>query len=258
MPRLVVLGSSDSQGVPRWWCDCSVCQEARRSSLNARTRPSVLLESEGERVLVDAAPELRLQLTREGVRDVDAVLITHAHNDHLLGLGDLADQARWTGAATPLYAPLEVLPQLESRFAYLRQGRYPKLVPFQALEGNPRTFAGYHVSAHRVPHGYNGFAYGLRFDGAHGSWAYVPDSLGIRELDPWRGLELLVLGTSFYREDAPYESRSVYDVQEALELLKTLKPKRTVFTHLGHGVDRRKPAPEGTMYAYDGLKLSLP
>lgn len=255
---LTFLGSSDSQGVPRWWCGCRVCEEARAGGLNRRTRPSVLVEGAGERILVDAAPELRLQLGREGVRDVGALIVTHAHNDHLLGLGDVADQARWTERPTPVYAPAEVLPQVIQRFAYLGRGRYPQLVPMAALERTGRTFAGYRASAHRVPHGFNGFAYGLRCDGPRGSWAYVPDSLGLTDLSPWRGLELLVLGTSFYREAAPYERRSVYDVTEALALLSEIKPARTVFTHLGHGIDARKPSPQGTTYARDGLRLELP
>jgi phosphoribosyl 1,2-cyclic phosphate phosphodiesterase len=243
--------------VPRWWCGCKVCEEARSTGKNARGRPAVLIAGEGERVLVDAPPELRLHLTRERVRSLDALLVTHAHNDHVLGLGDVADMARWTGKGVPIYAPAEVLPQVMARFPYLGTGNYPALAPFRVLEP-PLTLAGYRVSAHRVPHGYNGFAYGLRFEGAGGAWAYVPDSLGITDLGPWRGLELLVLGTSFYREAAPREKRSVYDVGEAVELLAELKPERAVFTHLGHGVDRRKPAPAGTVYAFDGMRVTLP
>jgi phosphoribosyl 1,2-cyclic phosphate phosphodiesterase len=113
--RLRFLGSSDSQGVPRWWCRCSVCTEARTTGLNARSRPSVLLESKDERILIDAAPEFRLQITREQITSIDAVIITHAHNDHLLGLGDVADFARWTQHPTPIYAPTEVIPQIQQR-----------------------------------------------------------------------------------------------------------------------------------------------
>ncbi|RIH83144.1 Phosphoribosyl 1,2-cyclic phosphate phosphodiesterase [Calidithermus terrae] len=255
--RLRFLGSGDSQGVPRWWCGCSVCQEARATGLNARTRPSVWVEG-SEQVLIDVAPEFRLQATREGLRRFDAVLITHAHNDHILGLGDVADRARWTKEPCPAYAPREVLPQLQQRFAYLFQGTYLERIPFRALEDAGRTFAGYAVSAVKVPHGYNGWSYAFRFDGPHGSWAYMPDCIGLEDLEPWRGLDLLVLGTSFYKEPAPVASRSVYDVTEAVELVSRLKPARTVFTHLSHGIDRRKPAPEGAMYAHDGLVLELP
>ena len=86
----------------------------------------------------------------------------------------------------------------------------------------------------------------------------MPDCLGLQDKEPWKNLDLLILGTSFYQEVAPIETRSVYDVQEAVELITELNPKRTLFTHLGHGVDVRKPAPQGMRYAFDGLSIELP
>jgi len=257
MAQLRFLGTSDSQGVPRWWCRCRVCEEARTSGQNARTRPGAVIEG-NECILLDAPPELRLQCSREGLEGFDAALITHAHNDHLLGLGDLADRGRWTGARCPVYAPAEVLPQLGTRFPYLTSESYRARTPFLALEPADRTFAGYTAEAVRVPHGFNGFAYAFRFEREGRAWGYMPDCLGLRELEPWRDLELLVLGASFYRETAPLEGRSVYDVQEATTLVAELKPREIVLTHLGHGVDCRKRAPDGLRYAHDGLVIQLP
>ena len=257
MTSLTFLGSGDSQGVPRWWCDCSVCDEARNTGKNARTRPSALLQGAGERILLDAAPELRLQMIRQNLESIDAILITHAHNDHILGLGDVADRARWTGKGIPIFAPATVIPHIQERFGYLQRGSYSELVPMLELESTSRSFAGFNVKAHRVPHGANGFAYGFRFESEAFTWAYVPDSISLTDLTPWRELDLLILGTSFYKENAALEKCSVYDVQEVVALLKKLKPKRTVFTHLGHGVDVRKAAPKGTRYAFDGLRLEL-
>ncbi len=256
MAQLRFLGTSDSQGVPRWWCRCRVCEEARSTGKNARTRPGAVIEGE-ERVLIDAPPELRLQCSREGVQGFSAALITHAHNDHLLGLGDLADWGRWTGRNCPVYAPEEVLPQLETRFGYLKSDSYQARTPFISLP-TTRTFSGYAVQAIRVPHGFNGFAYAFRFERKGKTWGYMPDCLDLKELEPWRNLELLVLGSSFYRETAPIASRSVYDVGEAAALIAELSPKRTLLTHLGHGVDTRNPAPEGLCYASDGLVVPLP
>ena len=254
-PTLTFLGSSDSQGVPRWWCGCSVCREAKTTGRNARTRPSTVIRG-SETVLIDASPELRVQCAREGLTGFDAALITHAHNDHILGLGDLADWGRWTKKRCPVYAPSEVAPQLKARFGYLASGQYREHTPF--LTFGTRRFAGYEVSAIRVPHGCNGFSYAFRFERDGARWGYMPDCLGLADLEPWRHLNLLVLGTSFYKEDAPVATRSVYDVQEALDLVRALKPEATIFTHLGHGVDIRKPAPESTRYAFDGLTVALP
>jgi phosphoribosyl 1,2-cyclic phosphate phosphodiesterase len=257
MPTLRFLGCSDSQGVPRWWCSCKVCNEARTTGENLRSRPSVLLESDADTVLIDAAPEFRMQVTREKIFKIDALIITHAHNDHLLGLGDVADFARWTKKTIPIFVPSEVIPQVRARFQYLTKGSYPTLVPFAELESKGQTFGGYKLTAHKVPHGANGFAYGLRFENSSFRWAYIPDSINLQDLTPWLDLDLLMLGTSFYYEDAPIESRSVYSVVEAVHLLHALQPKGTIFTHMGHGVDIRKAAPEKTQYARDGLTVKI-
>ena len=258
MPKLRFLGTGDSQGVPRWWCTCNICKEARASKKNMRTRPSVLIEGK-QRTLIDVAPELRLQMTREDIKDIDTVLITHAHNDHILGLGDVADRARWTQKTTPVFTPAEIVPQLQERFPYFQRGNYPGLLPVQALT-DKRTIETYKVTHFKVPHGANGFAYAFRFANPGASWVYMPDSLGVKDIDFLKNLDLLILGTSFYKEDAPYERRSVYDITEALELLKVIKPRQTLFTHLGHGVDVRKALPEGVnaSYAFDGLQIDLP
>ncbi len=257
--QLRFLGTSDSQGVPRWWCRCAVCEEARTTRANARTRPSVVIEG-SERILIDCAPELRLQCVREDIGNFDAVLITHAHNDHILGLGDLGDRARWTREPCPVFAPAEVLPQIASRFEYMSREKSPYLcyVPMAALENTFREFAGYRATPIQVPHGFNGWSYAFRMDSSSGSWGYMPDCLGLEDLEPWRNLDVLVLGTSFYREPAPLEGRSVYDVMEAVELVSKLGPKRTILTHLGHGVNVRRPPPEGIQYARDGLIVPLP
>lgn len=259
--ELLFLGVGDSQGVPRWWCDCSVCHEARSTGVNLRTRPSVILretlESGLRHTLIDAAPELRLQLTRERITGIDTLIITHAHNDHIMGLGDLADMVRWTGRTLPVYAPAEVIPQVTTRFPYIAPSNYAERLPFVALEHAQPQVADYTIQAHKVPHGFNGFSYALRFDSSQHSFAYISDSLDLTDLSPWQGLDLLILGTSFYFEPAKRWHRSIYHVVEAVDLIAELKPRHTIFTHMGHGIDIRKPAPPGTRYAWDGLRISL-
>jgi phosphoribosyl 1,2-cyclic phosphate phosphodiesterase len=257
--RLIFLGSGDSQGVPRWWCECSVCSEARSTGANARTRPSVLIRG-SENVLIDSSPEFRRQVERAGVRQLDAVLITHAHNDHLLGVGDIADYAARVRRDCPVYAPAAVIPEIQARFAYmLKPGTgYAKYTPILPLDDSSRAFAGYAVQAVEVPHGRNGSSWAYRFERNGRAWGYMSDCLDLVDLKPWRNLDLLVLGANFYREDAARDRRSIYDVLEAAELLNELAPARAVLTHMGHGVDRRKAAPAGVSYACDGLEIELP
>jgi phosphoribosyl 1,2-cyclic phosphate phosphodiesterase len=258
--QLRFLGSSDSQGVPRWWCNCQVCSEARASKINARTRPSVLLELKGANVLIDASPEFRLQATRENLQNLETVLISHAHNDHILGLGDVLDYLRWEGANTQFYVPESVLLQLEQRFNYAFKGKYASR--FHAMP-EPLELDGWKIQAFEVPHGFNGTANAFKLECNGKTWVYCSDSIGLSEAlleQHFQNLELLVLGTSFWDESsAEYVSRSVYDVIEALEVVKKIKPVKTVFTHLGHGVDVRDAAklPEHVSFAHDGLKLEL-
>jgi phosphoribosyl 1,2-cyclic phosphate phosphodiesterase len=256
--RLTFLGSGDSQGVPRRWCDCEVWREPRAGGVNARRRSSALLHAGSERVLLDAAPEARLQLSDAGVRALDAVLVTHAHNDHVLGLGEIADMARWTGSTVPIFAPADVLPRIRERCAYLTRGAYAVRVPMRPLEAAGRRSAGWDVTAVRVPHGFNGHAYGLRFDRPHAAWGYLPDSLDLTDTAPWEALGLPVLGTSFRRENAPRATRSVYDMVGAAALLERLRPRRVVLTHLSHGVDVRQPPPTGTGFARDAMMIDVP
>ena len=253
-PRLTFLGSGDSQGVPRWWCDCEVCAEARTTGHNRRVRPAALLEWPGARVLLDAPPELRVRLIERDVRSLDAVFLTHSHNDHVGGIVDLYDFVRWTGAPLPVHVPSRSRDMLLERYPWL-----PARMTIERLDG-PAEFAGARFAAFEVPHGANGFAYAYRIDVDGRRVVYMPDSLDVPEAiidERLRDLDLLVLGTSFWQETASRERRSVLDVQEALRLTARVRPRRTIFTHLGHGVDRRRELPEGHEFAFDGMVVEV-
>ena len=258
MTKLRFLGTGDSHGVPRWWCNCTVCLEARTIGENTRSRPSILIENSEERILVDASPDLRSQCDALRVERFDAVLITHAHADHTQGLSDIANRARVTGEVCPIYMPLETIPDVGKRFHYLLHEPYTSLVPMQALETAQRIFAGYQLQHYRVPHGHNGFSFAFRFEKDGSAWGYLPNCLMLDNLEPWFNLDLLVLGVVAVDEDKPSAKRSIHNQHEALELIAELKPKHSVFTHMSHIMDSREPAPEGMIYAFDGMSLELP
>jgi len=272
--QLRFLGTSDAKGVPRWWCMCSICKEARTTGQNRRSRASVLLTysdsatKQSEQVLIDAAPELRLQLDSLENKHVDNVLISHAHNDHVSGLPDIAmwayDCAKKhaknyadDGFVCPLYSPKEVIDILEARFSFLKNKTY---FPFRDITLLDKPLAGYKVEAIKVPHGFNGYSYAFLFTSVETGkrWAHMSDCIGLKELEPWYDLDLLIIGASFYKETQPLEGRSVYDVLEATQLSQKLRARQTILTHLSHDVDLRKEAPSSVSYAYDGLVLDLP
>jgi len=125
-------------------------------------------------------------------------------------------------------------------------------------------YGGWQVTTWRVNHGKNGYAYAYRFDRSDGSgkaWAYCPDSFDLSDAEkaPLRGLSLLVLGTSFYDEPYPRETRTLYDVREGLELAKEVGAKETIFTHQSHDIDLRRDygLPEGVRFAREGMIAEL-
>ena len=242
-------------GVPRVYCECKVCTEARTTGRNRRWRSSVIVKTPAGTMWLDCGPDWRLQAEAAGLREAGIVLLTHAHHDHIGGIPDLADASRWTGRRARVLAPGPVLATVRSRYPWV--GAHLELVE---LDGEAEVL-GFRVHVWSVNHGHNGRSYAYRFEGPGGLWAYCPDSIHLEaeERAPLRGLDLLVLGTSYYRDEAPLERRSVYDMVEALELLADVRPRRALFTHLSHGVDVRVPypLPPNVGLATDGLEVEL-
>jgi phosphoribosyl 1,2-cyclic phosphate phosphodiesterase len=265
--QLVFMGSGDEYGVPRVGCDCEVCRNALSpDSRNNRSGPSVAVTygpTHARRVvLVDAAAEFRLQATRLGLGRFAALLLTHAHDAHVLGLSPLIHAQREMGRRLEVYAPAEVLAGVREQFGtFWTDKSYRRVMQPRAIEDEADLW-GLRVVPLRVDHGRRGTAYGytLAYDSLR--VAYVPDMLrataGVRR--ELAGLDLLVLGTSHYYEGIELWKRSVMDVTAALDLIREVAPALAVLTHLSHTVDYDEVSaglPAGVRLAYDGLLVEV-
>jgi phosphoribosyl 1,2-cyclic phosphate phosphodiesterase len=209
-----------------------------------------------EELLVDCGPDWRVQMEKLGKRNIGNVLITHAHFDHIGGLPELADLCRWTDVHPVLYAPEEVLTIIRRQFPWV-EGR----LVFSAVKPDMEVL-GWTLTPFRVNHGKNGYSYAYRFQRDEKAWVYCPDSIALGETEKqhMRDLQLLILGTSFYKEEADFHTRSVYDMVEACALVEELEPEETLFTHMSHDIDMdHTPVllPEGITLARTGQELFL-
>jgi phosphoribosyl 1,2-cyclic phosphate phosphodiesterase len=219
----------------------------------------VLIGTPQGNLLIDTAPELRLQLLREKVNLVHAVLFTHYHADHLFGLDDVRPLCRYLGGPMPLYCTGEVEDKIRAAFAYafgreaeaLPPGFIPKLV-FQQITETPFTVLGQRVVPIPLQHArFNVFGFRI------GDVAYCTDVNRIPERS-WpllEGLRVLVLDALRPRPHPGHLS-----VDEALAIVARLKPTQAFFTHMGHELEHEATnlrLPPGVELAYDGLKFEF-
>lgn len=253
--RVTVLGSGTSTGVPVVGCSCAICRSGKER--NTRLRPSALLEENGKVVLIDTTPDLRMQLLRAEVQRVDAVLYTHAHADHILGLDDLRPYCFKQEGGIPCYGAAHTLESLQQTFAYAfddspsEGGGKPRLYPSAIATGTFEA-AGLEFEAIPLRHGsLEVFAY------RRGGFGYVTDCNFISEssLDRLLGLEVLILDALRYR---PHPTH--FSIAEAVAVVARLGARQTYFTHLSHDVDYDAvefPLPPGVELAYDGLQFEV-
>ncbi len=247
-------------GVPTLGCTCAVCASATAvdgDKRNRRTRPSIKLDYASHTVLIDTGPDFHAQAVRECIAQVDAVLYTHPHADHILGMDDLRPLSFRHTQPLPLYADEATATKLESVFHYTfhNENRYPTSanvalhrLPEAAGEG-PELFG---VRFQRIPviHGRHRIT-GYRF----GSAAYLTDmsDLPPESLELLHGLDILILD-ALRREPHPSHSH----LAKSIAYIERLNPKQAFFTHMSHDLDHaatEAELPPHIRLAYDGLQL---
>jgi phosphoribosyl 1,2-cyclic phosphate phosphodiesterase len=251
---LTVLGSGTSVGVPTIGCRCAVC--CSTDPRDSRLRPSILLRYGGRAVLVDTTPDLRMQALRAGMTHLDAIIYTHAHADHILGLDDVRPFNYGRREPIPIYGSPETIDKIRQTFGYIFEARRsessrPK-VAVHVLDGSPIQLFGMTFEPVLLAHG-SANIYGFRF----GTVAYLTDhsDIPVSSLERLRGLDVLFLDALRH---TPHPTHST--VERSLATVELLNPARTYFTHICHDLPHEateRQLPPRVRLAYDGLEIAF-
>lgn len=254
--RVTFLGTGTSHGIPMIGCDCAVCRSD--DPRNSRLRPSIFVETAGVQLLVDATPDLRTQALRADIRRVDAVLVTHTHADHVLGLDDLRAFTGRDGRKMPVYGSAESLRDIQRMFPYACTDKpaWPGLPSFELHEIGPnQEFEIGDLRVRTLPLAHARMTvYGFLLDR---QLAYVTDCNVVPQevIETIRAVPLLVLDALRHR---PHPAHLT--VAQALEVARQVKPKRTLLTHMCHDLDHaatEATLPAHVRLAHDGLVVEV-
>lgn len=253
--EVTILGCGSSGGVPligNIWGPCDP-----NDSRNIRRRVSILVKKNNKTFLVDTSPDLRMQMIDANIKDVDAVLYTHSHADHVHGIDDLRAFCwqRKDNKPLPIYSDQYTIDQITRRFDYAFENKYGPAVPSLAANtigiGN-NTIQGINVEAIKQIHG-KGFSLGYRFDNI----AYSTDvnNLPDESMKKLKNLDLWIVDCVRYE---PHYSHSHFD--QTMSWINKLKPKKAILTHMGHWLDYNElnsKCPQNVEPGIDGMVIKV-
>jgi phosphoribosyl 1,2-cyclic phosphate phosphodiesterase len=253
--EVVVLGSGTSNGVPMLGVEYP--PEYLANPKNWRTRSSIIVLGPSGNLLVDCAPELRLQMAREELWNVDNVVITHTHADHIMGMDDLRSICMKTRKPMPIYADESSQEGIRRIFPYAFIDPPPSGIEVPRFDlikpGRSETLCGMEVQFLRVMHGPKTEVLALRIN----DFAYITDVNYIPpdEWDRLQGLDTLILDAVRYK---PHPNHYHYDA--AIEVAQQLGARMTYFTHLSSDYDHDKTnieLPANIQLSFDGLRITI-
>ena len=252
--KITVLGAGTSQGVPVIGCPCRVC--ASNDPKDNRLRSSILIAEGDLQLLVDAGPDFRQQMLRAKVQHLDAILLTHEHNDHVIGLDDIRPFNHRSGQSLDVYALPRVADEVKKRFEYVFAEPIPGLPRIELKPitiGEPLHFGHLKVEPIGVMHGKLPIV-GFRI----GQFAYLTDAktLASSEFEKLRGVKYLIVN-ALHHEWHPTHM----NMDEALAFVARLKPEKAWLTHVSHqmglSAEVEPSLPHNVFLAYDGLVIEI-
>jgi phosphoribosyl 1,2-cyclic phosphate phosphodiesterase len=252
--KLTFLGTGTSQGIPLIGCDCKVCQSTDEK--DKRLRTSVLIEHNRNTFVIDTGPDFRQQMLREKVKNLNAVVFTHEHKDHIAGLDDVRAFNFLLKRPMDVYATERVQTAIKREFAYaFSDEKYPGIpqINLHTIENdnfviNGTTFTPIEVMHHKLP------VKAFRI----GNITYITDAnfISEEEKEKIKGSEIIVINA--LRKE---KHISHYTLNEAIDLMFELKPKRAYLTHISHQLGTHKEIteelPDWIQPAYDGLCIEV-
>jgi len=251
--EITFLGTGTSHGVPIVGCNCKTCTS--NDPKNKRFRSSIYIKNSDKNILIDTTPDLRLQLLNNDITDIDIVLFTHAHADHIMGFDDLRAINRLNKADIPCYGNKETLDALKRKFTYIFKDHHCKFavpsVKLIEIEG-VLEFNNLKITPLPVEHN-NDTVLGYKVN----NMAYITDCSCIPEesFKLIEDVDLLILDALRYKSHPKH-----FNIEEAVEVIEDLGVKKAYLTHISHEIEHNEvndKLPEGIQLAYDGLKLKV-
>lgn len=252
--KITFLGTGTSQGVPVIGCTCEVCQSL--DYRDKRLRSSILVQIDGQTLVVDTGPDFRQQMLREQVKHLDAVLFTHAHRDHTAGLDDVRAFNYIQQTEMPVFGTTPVLDQLKVEYAYAFSEKHVPGIPrlsLYTIDGadfsvNATSVTPLPVMHYRLP------VTGFRFK----NFSYITDANFIPDetMKKLEGTEIMVLNALQHEAHISH-----FNLTQALEIIQKVKPRKAYLTHISHklglhaAVSRDLPA--NIALAHDGLEITI-
>jgi phosphoribosyl 1,2-cyclic phosphate phosphodiesterase len=252
--KITFLGTGTSLGTPVIACNCPVCKS--KNPKDKRLRSSVMIEIKDNVFIIDVGPDFRQQMLREKVTNLDALILTHEHIDHVGGLDDIRAFNLFLQKPIDIYARQRVLESIKKEFFYVfDKNRYPGVpkVNLHIVENKTFTINNIKITPVDVLH-YHLNIFGYRID----DFTYITDASYIskKEKEKIKGSKIIVLNALRKKEHYSH-----FSLSQSVEILKELKPEKGFLTHISHQMgfhnEVEKKLPDFIHLAYDGLKFKI-